>query len=221
MPYPNLHYTANFRAMPMNPGAFPGWGMGMDMYPYVMDPAAYQNGKPWTQRGIETIQDSSNVALVWDGSQVQNGRWMGTRDWTAEALNIEGCGGMSNNADNNNPYGVYDPNMPPNPYVPQDVGQLHFDYTAPIPMGENYNSYWNYQATPSAPHQNVYQNVDPADGYYLTPGVLTGWTNDLGVTNIRYRHGQNDTVNVLFADGHVAPLRLDESQYRYWCMNYR
>ena len=203
LPYPNLQYTANFRAMPMNPGAFPGWGMGCDGYTASQYPPY---GKPFTQRSIETIQDSSNVALVWDGSQVERGYWMGPRYWTAEAISLE-LAGM--NQDNASPYGVYDPNM-------KAYGGATFDYTAPIPMGQRWNSYYNY-----TPNQFKLQNVDPADGYYLTPGVIYGWLCDLSVDQIRFRHGNNDSMNVLWADGHVAPLRVEEAIYRYWCMNYR
>ena len=213
MPYPNLHYTANYRAMPLNPGAFPGWGMAEDGYTVGYDPAFPTKGKLFTQRSIESIQDSSSVALVWDGSQVEKGGWMGPRSWTAEALNLEMAGMY---ADKRRPTAVYDPNMK-DPLNPANA----MDYQQPIPIGESVHSYWNYQATPTSPQQFVYQNVDPADGYYLTTGPVIGWLNDLGICNLRFRHGQNDTVNVLWADGHVAPLRKDEAIYRYFCMNYR
>ena len=205
LPYPNLQYTANFRAMPMNPGAFPGWGMGDDGYTRAQYPPY---GKPWTQRALETIQDSSNVALVWDGSQVERGYWMGPRYWTAEAISLI-LAGM--NQDNASPYGVYDPNM-----AAYGQGPGSFDYNWPIPMGQRWNSYWDY-----TPNQFKLQNVDPADGYYLTPGVISGWLKDLSICQIRFRHGNNDTMNVLWCDGHVSPLRVQEAIYRYWCMNYR
>ena len=205
LPYPNVQYTGNFRALPMNPGAFPGWGMGDDGYTRAQYPPY---GKPWTQRALETIQDSSNVALVWDGSQVERGYWMGPRNWTAEAISLQ-LAGMA--GDNAAPNGVYDPNM-----AAYGGGPGSFDYNWPIPMGTRWNTYWDY-----TPNQFKLQNVDPADGYYLTPGVISGSLKDLSICNIRFRHGNNDTMNVLWADGHVSPMRVQEAIYRYWCMNYR
>jgi prepilin-type processing-associated H-X9-DG protein len=206
MPYPNTHYTANFRAMPLSFAN--NYGMHCDGYTAAQYPPF---GKPFTQRAIETIADSSNVALVWDGSQVERGNWMGPRNWTAEAISLE-LAGM--NQDNAAPYGVYDPNM-------KGYAGVAFDYNWFIPVGQKWNTYWNYKATPTSPYQIIYQNVDPAEGYYLTPGVVRGWLNDLSICNIRFRHGNNDQVNILWADGHVAPMRYQDSIYRYWCMNYR
>ena len=200
MPYPNSHYTANFRAMPWG---YPTYSQECDRYTAAQYPPY---GKAFTQRALETIADSSNVALVWDGAQVENGRWMGTRNWTAEAISL-GLAGMD--LDGAAPYGVFDPNM-------KAYGGGAFNYDAPIPIGERWNTYWNYQPTT---FQN--QNVDPSDGYYLKAGVISGWMKDLSVCQLRFRHGQNDTVNILWADGHVSPLRKDEATYRWFCMNYR
>ena len=80
---------------------------------------------------LETIADSSNVALVWDGSQVENGRWMGSRNWTAECINLEHAGMY----DGYSSAGVYDPNM-------KGYGGVPFDYNAYIPMGQRWNTYW-------------------------------------------------------------------------------
>jgi prepilin-type processing-associated H-X9-DG protein len=204
MNYPNCHYTANFRAMPLSFAN--NYGMACDRYTAGQYPPY---GKAFTQRPIETIQDSSSVALAWDGSQVENGRWMGSRQWTAEAISLQ----LAAMYDGYNSCGVYDPNM-------KGYGGVPFDYNAYIPMGYRWNTYWNYKATPTSPYQHVYQNVDPSDGYYLTPGVIAQGS-DLKVTNLRFRHGNNDQMNVLWADGHVAPMRLDESIFRYFTMNYR
>ena len=202
MPYPNTHYTAHFRAMPMS--FQNNYGMECDLYTAAQYPPF---GKPFVQRPLETIADSSNVALVWDGSQVEGGNWMGPRNWTAEAICME-LAGMSN-CDGAAPQGVYDPNM-------KGYGGVAFDYNWYIPIGQRWNTYWNYR-----PYTFQMQNVDPAMGYYLTPNVVSGWLRDLSICNLRFRHGQNDQVNILWADGHVAPLRKDESIYRYFCMNYR
>ena len=165
MPYPNVHYTANFRAMPLSFAN--GYGMECDRYTVGQYPP---NGKPFAQRPIETIADSSNVALVWDGSQVENGRWMGTRNWTAECLNLEHAGMY----DGYSSCGVYDPNM-------KGYGGVPFDYNAYIPIGGRWNTYWNYR-----PYTFQMQNVDPADGYYLTPNVVSQWPYDLKICNIRF-----------------------------------
>lgn len=198
--YPQSHYTANFRAMPWG---YPTYSQECDRYTANQYPPY---GKAFTQRAIETIADSSNVALVWDGAQVENGRWMGSRNWTAEAISL-GLAGMD--LDGASPFGVYDPNM-------KAYGGGPFNYDAPIPIGQRWNTYWNYQ-----PNTFLTQNVDPADGYYLKAGVIAGWMKDLSVCQLRFRHGNNDTVNILWADGHVSPIRKEEATYRLFCMNYR
>ena len=202
LPYPNCHYTANFRAMPYGRGGF----QARDQYTRSQYPPY---GKYFVQRNLETILDSSSVALVWDGSQVENGRWMGTRMWTAECIDLL----MANmDIDGASPYAVYDPNI-------KSYGGGPFNYQAPIPIGAKWNTYWNYRP-------DTYQllNVDPSDGYYLgvvAAGYNLSYKNDTGVCQLRGRHGNNDTANVLYADGHVSPLRKDEQIYRYFCMNYK
>jgi prepilin-type N-terminal cleavage/methylation domain-containing protein/prepilin-type processing-associated H-X9-DG protein len=205
MGYPNCHYTANFRAMPW--GYRSNWGQGTDPYTAVVLGHNNGNGSLFSQRSIETIKDSSNVALVWDGAQVENGRWMGSRYWTAESISL-GLAGMD--LDWAAPYGVMDPNM-------LGYGTVTFDYDWPIPLGEKWNTYWDY-----APYTFKMQNVDPADGYYLLPNVISGWMRDLSVCQLRFRHGsQNDQTNILWADGHVSPLKVAEATYRWFCMNYK
>lgn len=203
MSYPNCHYTANFRAMPWG---YVSYSQECDRYTAQQYPPY---GKAFSQRSIETILDSSSVAIVWDGSQVENGRWMGNRQWTAEAIDLL----MANmDLDGASPWAVYDPNI-------KSYGGGPFNYQAPIPIGAKWNTYWNYRP-------DTYQllNVDPSDGYYLgvvAAGYNLSYKNDTGVCQLRGRHGNNDTANVLWADGHVSPLRKDEQIYRYFCMNYK
>lgn len=193
--HPLCHYTANFRAMPI--GWNPGW---MSNDPYTPNYDLYH------RRKLESIQDGTNVAIVWDGAQVEfcGGAASGGMPlaWSSVATSFFGHDAMG---DGGGIYGVYDENS-------------GIDYNQLLAIGMSLQSVPGY-----ASNTNEIYNVDPAQGYGNSGIVASVWdlNADRDVCIWRYRHGQNNQINMLFADGHVESKRLGEVRLRTVCMNWR
>jgi len=140
-----LHYTAHPRLMPdlSNSDGYRGWTTTLRPYK------------------VGSIRRSSEIALIFDGAQVQSFDW--------------NCNATATNLDNN---GLWFSSISPGAKSWNFfVSGAGMDLSQPIwiPNGDS----------PSA----------PALAY-----------------NIRFRHGRNDTANILFVDGHCGSFRLRQNQ---------
>jgi prepilin-type processing-associated H-X9-DG protein len=159
-----FHYCANPRAMPMGSELH-----GVDRY---TDP---DNPMKNRLRSLQSINNPSAIALIWDGAQVE------LYNWSASYL-AEITWGLDN--------------PPQFVYPPRDNAVPLSFYDGILPFDADGNT-------------DMEHNID-------VPKSL-----GKRYCFVRYRHGNNDTINILFADGHVEARKYGEFLWKDVCMNYQ
>jgi prepilin-type processing-associated H-X9-DG protein/prepilin-type N-terminal cleavage/methylation domain-containing protein len=175
-----------------NPRLLPISGVVMGLW--LPDPA-FGDGRPFHRRQLSGVKDPGEKALVWDGPQ-------------SYGNNTDGQGGG-------------------NAYFPYSLGSLGLwggegcyfltdrlgglDPEGLMPLGTTVPA-------PCVVQSLEIENHDPAMGW---ADAVWGSSNSGTQDSAPFRHGQNNRINVLFADGHAATLGFGDWKRNLFLVNYK